>query len=82
MLYHDPYVPEWAARDDLTLRSSPLSDDLFATTDVAVIVTDHTRFDFERIYRESRVLVDARNATAPVTAGMATEPPRRWIVKS
>ena len=82
VLYHDPYVPEWTARDDLTLRSSPLSDDLFATTDVAVIVTDHTSFDFERIYRESRVLVDARNATARVTAGMAGEPPRRWIVKS
>ena len=82
VLYHDPYVPEWAARDDLKLRSSPLSGDLFAATDVVVIVTDHTSFDFERIYRESRVLVDARNATAPVTAGMPADAPRRWIVKS
>lgn len=81
--YHDPYVPEWAARDDITLRSEPLSDDLFAATDVVVIVTDHASFDFARIYRQARVLVDARNATGPVTAGMpAGDSPARWIVKS
>ena len=81
VLYHDPYVPEWAARDDLVLRSLPVSDNLFAAADVVVIVTDHASFDFARIYRESRVLVDARNATASIMADMAAGPSGRWIVK-
>lgn len=82
VLYHDPYVPEWEPREGLTLQSAPLSGDLFASTDVAVIVTDHSCFDFGRIFRRSRVLVDARNATASVTAGTPDDHPRRWIVKS
>ena len=81
VLYHDPYVPEWTARDDLVLRSLPLSDDLFAAADVVVIVTDHTCFDFARIHRESRALVDARNATASIAGDLPADPARRWIVK-
>ncbi len=79
--YHDPHVPEWEARDGLTLDSAALTDDLFALTDVVVIVTDHTCFDFERIFRLSRVLVDARNATATVAKDLNAPTARRWIVK-
>ena len=80
--YHDPYVPEWEARDDLTLRSSPLSDALFADTDVVVIVTDHSCFDFERIFRRSRVLVDARNATGSIAQVSGAGLPDGWIAKA
>ena len=80
--YHDPYVPEWEARDDLTLRSSPLSDALFADTDVVVIVTDHSCFDFERIFRRSRVLVDARNATGSIAQVSGAGRPDGWIAKA
>ena len=79
--YHDPYVPEWEPGDGLALTSVALTDELFAGTDVAVIVTDHTCFDFERIFRLSRVLVDARNATASITDGSNSGSVRRWIVK-
>ena len=79
--YHDPYVRQWRSRDGLALTSVALTDDLFAGTDVVVIVTDHTCFDFERVFRLSRALVDARNATGSITDGSSAGPPRRWIVK-
>ena len=79
--YHDPYVPEWQVRDGFALSSAPLTGDLFAGADVVVIVTDHTCFDFERILRLSRVLVDARNATGAARGGANAGPAGRWIVK-
>lgn len=79
--YHDPYVPEWEALDGLPLNSVALTDERLAGTDVAVIVTDHSCLDFERIFRLSRVLVDARNATGSITAASAAGTDRRWIVK-
>ena len=79
--YHDPYVPEWEALDGLPLNSVALTDERLAGTDVAVIVTDHSCLDFERIFRLSRVLVDARNATGSITAASAGGTDRRWIVK-
>ncbi len=80
--YHDPYVSRWQARDGLALTSVALTDDILGETDVVVIVTDHTCFDFERIFRLSRVLVDARNATGSIPGGSTTaDAPRRWIVK-
>lgn len=78
--YHDPYVPQWQALDGLALTSVALTDNILAETDVVVIVTDHTCLDFERIFRLSRVLVDARNATGS-TGGSSAGAPRRWIVK-
>lgn len=78
--YHDPYVPEWEALDGLPLNSVALTDERLAGTDVAVIVTDHSCLDFERIFRLSRVLVDARNATGSIT-GASAAADRRWIVK-
>jgi UDP-N-acetyl-D-glucosamine dehydrogenase len=55
--YHDPHVPELRG---LGLRSVPLDPGAY---DCAVIVTDHSAFDYARIVGESRVLVDLRNAT-------------------
>ena len=79
--YHDPHVPQWPTRDGRTLQSVPLGDDLLRDADAVVIVTDHSRFDAERIFELSRVLVDARNATASVAASKKAANPQRWIVK-
>lgn len=79
--YHDPYVPQWQTPDGFALTSVALTDSILAETGVVVIVTDHTCFDFERIFRLSRVLVDARNATGSIPGGSTAGPPRRWIVK-
>jgi UDP-N-acetyl-D-glucosamine dehydrogenase len=63
--YHDPYIP--VVRDhghgEPTARSSPLTDQRVRRADVVVIVTDHSCFDYARIVRLARLVVDTRNAT-------------------
>ena len=63
------------------LRSHPLSDDLLGGADAVVVVTDHSSFDAERIYRLSQLLVDARNMTAEVGESKRTAHPQRWVVR-
>ena len=67
--YHDPYVPQTMEMRDhhLQLRSVELTDALLQSVDAVVIVTDHTNIDYDRIVRLSPLVVDTRNATAPVT---------------
>ncbi len=60
--YADPYVPEL----DL-LGDRFVTDDLtegLDRFDCVVIATDHSAFDYQRVVRESKVVYDARNATA------------------
>lgn len=81
VLYHDPFVP--ALEVEGRMRSSePLTDELLRGVDAAVIVTDHSTFDYARIFEHAQVLVDARNATAGVPAAKGSGDPQRWIVKS
>jgi len=81
--YHDPYVPV-LSEDGKEMASVALTDEAIAGADAVVIITDHSAFDYGRIFRLSQALVDARNATARVPeAGAAAEKPggARWIVK-
>ncbi len=81
--YHDPYVPRLKG-DGAELESVSLTDEALTDADAVVILTDHSSFDYARIVRLSRALVDARNATArvPEAAAAATRPGgTRWIVK-
>lgn len=59
--YVDPYVPEIeiAGRK---FRSQPLSRRLLHNADCVVILTDHSCFDYNFILKESRLIVDTRNA--------------------
>lgn len=79
--YHDPHVPEWRLSDGRCLKSVPLVEEVFDETDAMVIVTDHSSLDVHAIVERSRVLVDARNATAAVADGQRAARPNRWIVK-
>ena len=73
--YHDPFVPE--LRDEgADLESVELSDSALAEADAVVILTDHSAFDYGRIVREARAVVDARHV-APRPAGAGPG----WIVK-
>ena len=67
--YHDPHIASFADDHGKVRRSVPLTDDLLATTDCVAILTDHSTFDFERIVKHSRLVVDTRNATARVSSG-------------
>jgi len=81
VVYHDPYVPHLEV-DGGSWRSEPLTDELLEEADATVIVTDHSVFDYARIFEHATVLVDARNATAEVPAAQGSGDPQRWIVKS
>ncbi|MEJ5369534.1 MAG: nucleotide sugar dehydrogenase [Bryobacteraceae bacterium] len=55
--YSDPYVPELRL-DSITLRSDPLE----TPCDIAVIITDHRRFDYDALVRSAPLILDTRNA--------------------
>jgi UDP-N-acetyl-D-glucosamine dehydrogenase len=78
--YHDPYVPE-IEHGDQRQSSVELTDAALSSADAVVILTDHSDFDYGRIVDRSKVLVDARNATAGVARG-ETLGSGRWIVKA
>ena len=50
-------------------RLASLTDDLLASADCTVIITQHSSFDYDRIVAHSRVVVDTRNATRAVQEG-------------
>ena len=54
----------------MDLKSQPIDVDA-SKYDLAVIVTDHTQFDYERITRAAPATFDTRNATRglPASAG-------------
>jgi UDP-N-acetyl-D-glucosamine dehydrogenase len=61
--YNDPYFPAIGRgrHYDLGMRSTPLAE--LGRFDCVVIVTDHSSYDYAAIVRESRLVVDSRNAT-------------------
>ncbi|MDR1520634.1 MAG: nucleotide sugar dehydrogenase [Planctomycetota bacterium] len=69
--YHDPYVP--TAPRIGKRRFSPVSIPLTAGRlkkyDAVVIATDHSGVDYGLVGRNSRLIIDARNAMAGVRAG-------------
>jgi UDP-N-acetyl-D-glucosamine dehydrogenase len=67
--YHDPYVPTF--RDDGHTRTSvPLTDAVLAESDAVVIVTDHKSVDYQRVVQKAAIVVDTRNVTAGLGAGV------------
>jgi UDP-N-acetyl-D-glucosamine dehydrogenase len=61
--YHDPYFPMIGRgrKYDLQMKCSSL--DNLGQYDCVLIVTDHSDYDYQRIVRESQLVVDTRNAT-------------------
>ena len=61
--YNDPYFPTVGRgrHYDLNMTSAPL--DNLAEYDAAIIVTDHSSYDYKAIVEQSQLVVDSRNAT-------------------
>lgn len=76
--YHDPFIPdiriEYAGRMasccDVSMASTPLEDGVFASTDIVVIMTDHSTVDYEYIATHAKLVLDTRGI-------MRTKPTRR-----
>ncbi len=64
--YHDPHVAKF--REDGHERLSvELTDSELSSSDIVVIITDHSSIDYQRVVNLSPLLVDTRNATAGLT---------------
>lgn len=72
LAYSDPYIPrlhKMRAYDFSNMSSVDLTDEILAAHDAALITTDHSTFDYQRIVDFSTLVIDTRNATRQVTRG-------------
>ncbi|MBI2266684.1 MAG: nucleotide sugar dehydrogenase [Armatimonadetes bacterium] len=59
--YNDPLIMEITLGSAEELRSVPVSD--FSRYDCVVIATNHSVYDYERVVKDSKLVVDTHNAT-------------------
>jgi UDP-N-acetyl-D-glucosamine dehydrogenase len=64
--YSDPHVPSLPRmrHHELRMDSASLTRDFLSSQDCVLIVTDHSRFDYDFIVANARLVVDTRNATS------------------
>ena len=75
--YSDPFVPR-LHEEGLILESVELTDEALSDPDVAVILTDHSGFNYVSILQNVRALVDTRHASPRDDQGAGGH---SWIVK-
>ena len=66
--YHDPFIPE-LDHENIKLKSVP---DLFSAVeevDCVVIITDHSQYDYQQIYKKAKCIMDSRNALGALGKG-------------
>jgi UDP-N-acetyl-D-glucosamine dehydrogenase len=68
VFYNDPYFPSVGRgrHYNLNLTCTPL--ERLEQYDCVMIVTDHSAYDYQRIVKESQLVIDTRNATKGITA--------------
>ncbi len=64
--YSDPYVASLKVKDEF-INAEPL-EPMAASADCVVIVTDHKAFDYASLVKNSRLIVDTRNALKGMTS--------------
>jgi UDP-N-acetyl-D-glucosamine dehydrogenase len=69
--YCDPLFPvaRKGRKHDLGLSSVPCDADTFASYDAVVVSTAHDVFKDPELYRKAQLVVDTRNAVAPLVSG-------------
>ena len=60
--YHDPYIPK-IDHDNWTLKSVPDLMSSVAESDLVVIITNHSDYDYSDLVENANLIFDARNAT-------------------
>jgi UDP-N-acetyl-D-glucosamine dehydrogenase len=68
--YNDPHIPVLPRMRSHTIRleSQALTDEFLAAEDCIAIITDHSAYDFKRIVKHAKLIVDTRNATRDCAA--------------
>lgn len=64
--YNDPFFPTVGKGRKYMLDMTSTSLDRLGDFDCVLIATDHSEYDYEKIVRESRLVVDSRNATKSI----------------
>ncbi|PJF34820.1 MAG: UDP-N-acetyl-D-glucosamine dehydrogenase, partial [Candidatus Thermofonsia Clade 1 bacterium] len=64
--YHDPHVPSVRLEHEKIMQRVELTAEWLRSADCVVIVTNHSAYDYQWIVEHSYLIVDTRNATAPV----------------
>jgi UDP-N-acetyl-D-glucosamine dehydrogenase len=59
--YFDPYIPKIQI-GDLEIESVELTREILKESDLVVLITDHSIFDYEFIYKNANLIFDTKNA--------------------
>ena len=70
VVYHDPFVPSFQ-EDGVRHEAVALTDEELKRSDAIVIVTDHTKVDYQRLVDKAHLIIDPRNAVARTKPGNA-----------
>lgn len=62
LFYHDPYVPSLNI-GERTLSSVELTDDVIASADLILILTDHSQIDYYHLVEKAQAVLDTRGVT-------------------
>ncbi|MFZ4568289.1 MAG: nucleotide sugar dehydrogenase [Bacteroidota bacterium] len=60
--YFDPYIPTVKVHDKVLKSEKSLTAETLKNYDIVVITTDHSCYDYEMIVKNSKVVIDTRNA--------------------
>ena len=63
--YNDPYIPEFT-HNGKHYVSVELTEETLKDADIVIITTDHSKYDYEFIVKNAKVVFDTRNATKEV----------------
>ena len=76
--YNDPYIPRTHKQreHDLKMSSKKISAKTLSSYDLVLISTDHSEYDYDWIVKNSKLVIDTRNATVAVRQN------RKKIVKA
>lgn len=66
VIYNDPYVLKLRWNDDF-LESAELTEKLLKSVDLVVLTTDHSKYDYEWIAKNTALIYDTRNAFSAVS---------------
>jgi UDP-N-acetyl-D-glucosamine dehydrogenase len=67
--YNDPYIAKLPSLRHYKLprlKSTPLTAKILKQQDAVIIATDHSVYDYKEIVKNSRLIIDTRNATKEV----------------
>ncbi|MEN6295339.1 MAG: UDP binding domain-containing protein, partial [Chloroherpetonaceae bacterium] len=60
--YYDPFIPDIKIKEIEKSSLPELTPELLKKQDIVIITTDHSDFDYEMIAKNSKVVIDSRNA--------------------